>query len=353
LEAIFFSPAQPTDATSTRATGIISAAQLSVIGQNPTSYIVENLIPTEGIVILGGQSKSGKSFLAIDLCLSVSKGIPVFGRYPSKPTSVLYLNQDMSTNAFGHRYIQLSTGKGIDTNNPSFMSSDQFQLNLADDESLAILEERIKESAAKLVVIDTFAASFQGNEQDSKQMRQVFISLKAITQRLKIAILLVDHHGKRLRGITGNGAKSAFSEAVLAVHRLQNGRAIFEVVCNRHSNNEGESLEFQLKVDEQKAVIEIIADKDRTDCEFYDKEANKPDAAKLISNTLSFQDWKTRKDIEAVCKANEISVKQMDAALKTLIEDGRVKRMQNLAQTGRGNKGHIYRLAQMELKVAA
>jgi len=50
---------------------------LSTIMQ-PREMIVEGLIP-QGICILAGPQKVGKSFLALDLCISVASGQPVLG----------------------------------------------------------------------------------------------------------------------------------------------------------------------------------------------------------------------------------------------------------------------------------
>lgn len=42
-------------------------------------FVVDNLI-TQGLFILAGAPKIGKSWLALDICLSVAKGVPIAGQ---------------------------------------------------------------------------------------------------------------------------------------------------------------------------------------------------------------------------------------------------------------------------------
>ena len=54
----------------------------------PSPMIVEDLIP-KGLTILGGTSKIGKSWMALDLAISVATGTPFLGK-PTTKTGVLY-----------------------------------------------------------------------------------------------------------------------------------------------------------------------------------------------------------------------------------------------------------------------
>ena len=54
----------------------------------PSPMIVEDLIP-KGLTVLGGTSKIGKSWMALDLAISVAAGAPFLGK-PTTKTGVLY-----------------------------------------------------------------------------------------------------------------------------------------------------------------------------------------------------------------------------------------------------------------------
>ncbi|MCM1270617.1 MAG: AAA family ATPase [Ruminococcus flavefaciens] len=55
----------------------------------PLEFVVEDLI-AQGLYILAGAPKIGKSWLSLDICLSIAKGEKVLGKETSKAT-VLYL----------------------------------------------------------------------------------------------------------------------------------------------------------------------------------------------------------------------------------------------------------------------
>lgn len=55
----------------------------------PIEFVVDNLI-TQGLFILAGAPKIGKSWLALDICLSVAKGEPVLNAKTAQGTA-LYL----------------------------------------------------------------------------------------------------------------------------------------------------------------------------------------------------------------------------------------------------------------------
>ena len=55
----------------------------------PIEFVVDNLI-TQGLFILAGAPKIGKSWLALDICLSIAKGEPVLNTKTAQGTA-LYL----------------------------------------------------------------------------------------------------------------------------------------------------------------------------------------------------------------------------------------------------------------------
>ena len=68
---------------------VINGEELMDMDYKPVRYIVKNLLP-QGLTILAGAPKTGKSFLALELCLSVSKGEKLWDFKTTKGT-VLYL----------------------------------------------------------------------------------------------------------------------------------------------------------------------------------------------------------------------------------------------------------------------
>lgn len=52
-------------------------------------WLVEDLWPVEGVGIVGGQAKSWKTWLALDLAVSVASNTPCIGAFPTDRKSVV------------------------------------------------------------------------------------------------------------------------------------------------------------------------------------------------------------------------------------------------------------------------
>ncbi len=67
----------------------VNCEELMTEPLKPIEFVVDNLI-TQGLFILAGAPKIGKSWLALDICLSVAKGEPVLNANTAQGTA-LYL----------------------------------------------------------------------------------------------------------------------------------------------------------------------------------------------------------------------------------------------------------------------
>ena len=63
-----------------------SCEEIMTTVYKPIEFVVDNLL-AQGLYILAGAPKVGKSWLALDMCLSIAKGEKVLG--VSKPRKVL------------------------------------------------------------------------------------------------------------------------------------------------------------------------------------------------------------------------------------------------------------------------
>jgi putative DNA primase/helicase len=68
----------------------VNAADLLQQEIEPTRWVVPDLLP-EGLAVLAGRPKKGKSWLAMDLALCVATGARFLGRFDCPETNVLYL----------------------------------------------------------------------------------------------------------------------------------------------------------------------------------------------------------------------------------------------------------------------
>ena len=157
----------------------------------PLSFVVEDLLP-QGLHLLAGAPKIGKSWLALWLCLQVAQGEPVWN-FITQPCEVLYLCLEDSFQRIQSRLFDL-TESAPPTLHFAVMS-EQLHSGLLEQ-----IEQFLKERPnTGLVVIDTLQRiRSAGNEANpyASDYRDVGV-LKALADQYCIAILLI-HHLRKL-----------------------------------------------------------------------------------------------------------------------------------------------------------
>ena len=165
----------------------IDADTLLGIPYEPLLFIVENLLP-QGLHLLAGAPKVGKSWLALWLCLQVAQGEPLWN-FATRPCEVLYLCLEDSFQRIQNRLLDL-TEDAPSTLHFAVMS-EQLHSGLLDQ-----IEQFLREHpATSLVVIDTLQRiRAAGNESNpyASDYRDIGV-LKALADRHRIAVLLIHH----------------------------------------------------------------------------------------------------------------------------------------------------------------
>ena len=169
----------------------IDADTLLGIPYEPPAFVVDDLLP-QGLHLLAGAPKIGKSWLALWLCLRVAQGQPLWD-FATRPCEVLYLCLEDSFQRIQSRLLDL-TEDAPPTLHFAVMS-EQLRSGLVEQ-----IEQFLREHPATgLVVIDTLqrirSAGSEANPY-ANDYRDIGV-LKALADRHHIAILLV-HHLRKL-----------------------------------------------------------------------------------------------------------------------------------------------------------
>ena len=169
----------------------ITAEDLQNRTYDPTSFLVDELIP-EGLHILAGAPKIGKSWLALWLCLCVSQGQPLWN-FTTVQGEVLYLSLEDSFQRIQTRLFDL-TEDALPTLHFAIMA-DTLKHGLEQQ-----IEQFLNEHPnTKLVVIDTLqrVRSVGGDSNLYANDYQDIGLLKKLADNQHIAILLI-HHLRKL-----------------------------------------------------------------------------------------------------------------------------------------------------------
>lgn len=180
---------------------LISAKKIQDMEFQPIEWIVEKLI-TPGLIILAGRPKSGKSWLSLNLSLSITRGGIALSHFKAKKAAVLYFALEDNVRRLKSRMENILNAEDdkVAPTNLYFLEDDIIFPKLNDgglDEIQKVLTEY---PDIKLVIIDTLGRSRADQKRSDNNMYLCDYDLLAVLQTFalknKIAILMV-HHTKK------------------------------------------------------------------------------------------------------------------------------------------------------------
>lgn len=151
----------------------------------PIEFCIDTLL-SQGLYLFAGAPKVGKSWLSLDICLSIANGEKVLGLNTSQGTA-LYLCLEDNINRLQSRLYDLTTE-----------STDKLYFSLLADNIGDGLEQQIEmfkadHSDLKIVIIDTLQKIRNAEESAYGSDYKELSVLKNLADRLRITILLVHH----------------------------------------------------------------------------------------------------------------------------------------------------------------
>lgn len=197
-------------------------------------YLVADFVETECLAMLFGEPGCGKSFVAIDLALSVATGEGFHSR-KVLAGPVVYLAGE-GHNGLMRRIAAWSKERNVDvTQCPLFLSQSAAQfLNDVLVREVAEAVERIKVALGPptLIIVDTVARSFGGGDENSTpDMTKFVAALDQFRARYGCTILLVHHTGHSDKGrARGN---TALKGALDAEYRVSLKRKVVTIECTK------------------------------------------------------------------------------------------------------------------------
>lgn len=183
---------QPPQSSSTKQPK--TAAELMAMKLPEIRWAVPDIIP-EGVSILAGKPKLGKSWLALGLCVAVASGGYALGKKPVERGEALYLGLEDNTRRLQKR-MRMVIGE---ENVPDGLYWDT-EFPRMDDGGLAALDEWLEDHPdCRLVVVDTlakFKPRPRGGRNAYDEDRETVDPLGDLIEKHGVAIVLVHHMRK-------------------------------------------------------------------------------------------------------------------------------------------------------------
>ncbi len=169
---------------------VINGEELMDMAYQPIHYVVQNIL-AQGLTILAGAPKTGKSFLALWLCLCVAKGERLWD-FETKQGAVLYLCLEDNNARLQNRLYAMADDAPANL----FFCSETETLNHGLEEQIELFLNQHPDTV--LVVIDTFQCIRpQGADYSYGNDYKELHSLKNLADRFRVSILLIHHLRKQ------------------------------------------------------------------------------------------------------------------------------------------------------------
>jgi predicted ATP-dependent serine protease len=192
----------------------------------PIEWIVENLIPRHGLVILAGKAGVGKSMVTLHLSHAVVNGEPLFGAFPIQNRGgVLIIDNENYPGLYLQRVraLGLNPLEGIDTLNLTDFSIDSTS-------SIKWLEKVIAEKKYALVVLDSWTNLIRNTDENkAPEVGKVLSRLRKIAYEHGCCFVLIHHLRKNMPYAVDpkdelRGSSTLMNEADLVIAMRESGK---------------------------------------------------------------------------------------------------------------------------------
>lgn len=181
---------------------VVRAADLDDGDARPR-WLVEPLWARAAVGVLGGAPKSCKSWLALDLAVSVGSGTACLGAFDVADAGpvLLYMAEDAAP-VIKARLRAICRARGLDLATVSIHVITAPVLRLDRGRDQARLREAVRRCAPRLLILDPFVRLHRIDENDAGEVSALLGYLRALQRQLDLAVLVV-HHARK------NGASGA------------------------------------------------------------------------------------------------------------------------------------------------
>lgn len=209
-------------------------------------WLVDDIAYAKSLAFVYGASQSLKSFLTLDMSLSIAYGIPWHGK-KVKQSGVIYIAAEGANGIKRRRHAwRIHKGipkeqkapfylikKSVETNNPSVIAelTESIRAKLGQDPNIG------------LIVVDTFNRCFRGEENSASDVGKFTAACEELQNKLGVTVLVVHHTGKdEAKGMRGSGSLYDNADTVLSVKR--NGDRHIEVTLTKQKDGETDTKTF-------------------------------------------------------------------------------------------------------------
>lgn len=301
-------------------------SEMKSLKTNDGVYIIDKLIVKNGINLVLGFYRSGKTWFVLDMIkhLIFSENYYSFKINKDSFTKILYVNFENPEELIKNR---LETLGFEDTDKVDFVC--RLMVNVDNDETFFEQLKNVIKGRYDLVIFDPMRALLMGDENKSAIVRRFFSLIKKYFCDNEITVILTHHIGKveavdngsedvikRPRSLQARGSSDigASSDSILMINRISSRDSNLRIIVEQDKNIFDKEIEgFELLFEDFKNPMMKLFSLDKTKSEKLIGE---------IMEVLEDEGRISREEILSLGKNVGLSIPQIQRVIRTLKGDG-------------------------------
>jgi hypothetical protein len=186
--------------------------QAALLPQQATAeaWLIESIWSHLAVGFVGGHPKSGKSWLALDLAVSVASGTACLGAFKVRlrGPSLVYLAEDPLPRV-RDRIAGLCAQRNLALDALDLHVITAPRLLLDDQEHRSALQEVIARLKPRLLVLDPLVRLHSMDENSSADISRLLGFLRGLSRKYDLAIVVVHHMSKKARNQLGQALRGS------------------------------------------------------------------------------------------------------------------------------------------------
>ncbi|MFC1852589.1 AAA family ATPase [candidate division CSSED10-310 bacterium] len=215
---------------------IVKAAEI-MLDCKEQPWLIDHLWSTEAVGVLGGPPKSCKSWLGLDLSVSIASKTPCLGTFTVTRAgpALVYMAED-ALPAVRERIQALCRHRSLPLQDLDLFCIDAPAVRLDHPDHRNRLEQTIQKLDPRFLLLDPFVRLHRADENSAQEMSSILGFLRELQRRFHLAVALVHHtskkhHSQPGRALRGSSDIHAWTDSSLFL--LRKGNSLILTVEHR------------------------------------------------------------------------------------------------------------------------
>ncbi len=197
--------------------------------ENAQRWLVEGLWGASSVGVIGGAPKCAKTWLGLDMALSVATGTACLGKYavPEPGPVLIYLAED-ALPTVRERIEGMTRHRGLDLDQVAIYAITSPVLRLDRERDRTQLCETARQLRPKLLLLDPLVRLHGIDENNAGEVAELLAYFRSLQRQLALSVLLVHHTRKNGAGgvaaglgLRGSSDIHAFGDSNLYLRRTR------------------------------------------------------------------------------------------------------------------------------------